>query len=121
VPPIIVSGPIPPGTTDAAVDYTISMPGVMLKRGQAQVSGGQYSFVFDPANLAKDFPNLDLVGRDIPGAPGLADTFTISLLLSGTQHHQHIYRAGSITIQGEQVQYHNALSAPSRGAQRRPR
>ncbi len=107
VSPILVTGTIPSGTENAVVDYTISMPGFILAQGKANMSAGGYSLVFDPARLAKDHPNLDLVGRDVPNAPGLSDTFTISLLLTGRRGYELVFRANSITIQGEQVLYEN--------------
>jgi hypothetical protein len=65
-------------------------------------SGSTYQITFDPVSLHGDFPNLDLVGRDDP-EPGLADTFSIGLLLQGERGGDTIYRANTITIQGEQV------------------
>ena len=46
------------------VDYTIAMPGAILERGQATISGDFFSFEFDPEILNVTFPNLDLVSRD---------------------------------------------------------
>jgi len=118
VPPILVSGSIPSGTEGAAVDYTISMPGFILEHGQAHVSPSGYSFVFDPARLSKDHPNLDLMGRDVFGVPGLADTFTITMLLTGKRGREQVCRANSVTIQGEQVLYENDPAPGPRRARR---
>jgi hypothetical protein len=78
------------------------MPGYILAHGQAITSGNSYQIPFDPATLQQDFPNLDLVGRDSWEA-GLADTFAIGLLLRGDSGGEMVYRANTITIQGEQV------------------
>jgi len=102
VTPIIISGPIPSNLSGATVDYTISMPGYILESGQASISGNSFSLVFDPAALNADFPNLDLTGRD-DVKPGLADTFSIGLLLRGQQGGQPVVQAATVTIQGEQV------------------
>jgi hypothetical protein len=102
VTPIVVSGTLPAGLTGATVDYTISMPGYILAHGQATVSGDTYQITFDPAALQNDFPNLDLVGRDGHG-PGLSDTFAIGLLLRGERDGETVYRANTVTLQGEQV------------------
>ncbi|MBM4464662.1 MAG: VCBS repeat-containing protein [Chloroflexi bacterium] len=102
VTPIAITGHVPAGLTDTVVDYTITMPGYILKHGQATVSGNTYTVVFDPVALNADFPNLDLMGRD-DRLPGLADTFTIGLLLQGQSQGNVVYRANAITIQGEQV------------------
>jgi hypothetical protein len=100
--PITVTGTLPAGLTDAAVDYTLTMAGFVLERGQAAISGDTYRVVFDPVALHEDFPNLDLVGRD-DRLPGLADTFAIGLLLRGQREGHAVYRANTVTIQGEQV------------------
>jgi len=84
------------------VDYTISMPGYILEHGQVTPSGGRYEITFDPAALHEDFPNLDLVGRDDWG-PGLADTISVGLLLRGQRGGETVYRANTVTLQGEQV------------------
>jgi len=102
VPSITISGPIPSGLSDTVVDYTISMPGYILHHGQAEIANGGYSLVFDPVALHHDFPNLDLTGRD-DWSPGLADTFAIGLLLTGQSGDEPVFRANTITIQGEQV------------------
>ena len=81
---------------------TISMPGFILQQGKATVSGGSYQFAFDPVELNKEFPNLDLIGRDSWRA-GLSDTFSIGLLLRGKQGAKTVYRSNTITIQGDQV------------------
>lgn len=111
VSPINISGPVPPGITNAAIDYTISMPGFILEEGQAQIANGSFSLSFDPKSLHDDFPNLDLTGRHGPG-PGLADTFSFGLLLTGQQEGQKIYQATTLTIQGDRVYVENAEDVP---------
>ena len=102
VTPITIAGSVPAGLSTATVDYTISMPGFILAHGQVTPSGDTYQITFDPAALHQDFANLDLVGRD-EWRPGLADTFAIGLLLRGQGGDGPVYRANTITIQGEQV------------------
>jgi hypothetical protein len=101
--PILITGTLPAGLSAPTVDYTISMAGYILEQGQVAPSGATYEIVFDPAALQQDFPNLDLEGRDVPGRPGLADTFAIGLLLQGQVEGGTITRANTLTIQGEQV------------------
>ena len=108
VTPITIAGPVAPGLSGATVDYTISMPGYILEHGQVTPSGGEYQITFDPTALHEDFPNLDLVGRD-EWRPGLADTFAIGLLLRGQSGGSMVYRANTITLQGEQVFVGDAL------------
>ncbi|MBI5567593.1 MAG: hypothetical protein HY870_22025, partial [Chloroflexi bacterium] len=76
VTPITITGVIPAGWSNILLDYTIAMPGYILKHAQIAASGGTFQIVFDPVALAQDYPNLDLIGRDDWQA-GLADTFTI--------------------------------------------
>jgi hypothetical protein len=103
VTPISITGSLPAGLSGTTVDYTISMPGYILQHGQATIDGGTYEIVFDPQALYEDFPNLDLQGRDGMGGAGLSDTFAIGLLLRGESGGNTVYRANTITIQGEQV------------------
>ena len=107
IPPIEVSGPLPPGVDNAAVDYTISMPGFILEEGQAQTAGGAYSLTFDPQTLHDDFPNLDLIGHHAFAA-GLSDTFSFGLLLSGEADGRPVHQATTLTIQGDQVYVESA-------------
>ncbi|MFQ5343123.1 MAG: FG-GAP repeat domain-containing protein, partial [Anaerolineae bacterium] len=101
--PITITGQAPAGLTDAVVDYTITMPGYILQHGQAPATNGAYTILFDPVKLHDDFPNLDLMGRDAFDRAGLADTFSIGLLLRGEGPAGTVYRANTITLQGEQV------------------
>jgi hypothetical protein len=104
VTPITVSGTAPATLTNATVDYTITMPGYILKHGQAEVDNASYSVVFDPAALNADFPNLDLTGRHGYMMPGLADTFAIGLLLRGqTADGKIVFQANTVTIQADQI------------------
>ena len=102
VTPITITGVIPAGLSDVTVDYTIAMPGYILKHDQLTAAGSTFQIVFDPATLQHDFPNLDLTGRD-DGQAGLADTFSIGVLLRGQSSGQPIARANVVTLQGNQV------------------
>jgi len=102
VQPITITGVIPAGWSSVTLDYTIAMPGTILKHAQVAAPGGAFQIVFDPVTLAQDYPNLDLTGRDDWQA-GLADTFTIGLLLRGQSGGQALQRANVITLQGNQV------------------
>ncbi len=108
VTPIAIAGAVPAGLSDVTVDYTISMPGHILQHGQATIAGGTYTIVFDPVALAHDFPNLDVLGRHEPDGLGLSDTFAIGLLLRGQSEGGALYRANTVTIQGDQVFIGNA-------------
>jgi hypothetical protein len=119
--PMTVTGVVPAGLSDVTVDYTITMPGYILKRGHETISGDSFSFKIDPETLNETFPNLDLAGRDDQG-PGLADTIAISLFLQGNEGVDRRTMATTITLQGEQVfviasgQSHLYLPAIAKGS-----
>jgi len=100
--PITVTGQLPPGVTGARLDYTIVMPGFILVQGSITPTGSTYAFVFDPVSLAQEFPNLDVIAAD-QWRPGLADTFTVGLLLRGQHGGEPVNRANVIVLQGDQV------------------
>ena len=102
VDPIPISGTVPSDLNGVTIDYTIMMPGYILKQGQVTPSNGTYQIMFDPETLQQEFPNLDLIGRD-NWDTGLADTFIIGLLLRGQAGGKQVYQTNTITIQGEQV------------------
>ncbi|MGD2079146.1 MAG: hypothetical protein PVH18_12235, partial [Chloroflexota bacterium] len=109
VAPIVIDGTIPQGTNNAVVDYVISMPGFILEEGQAQIDGNHFSFEFDPQALNAEFPNIDLNGRD-GFVPGLSDTFSIAVLLSGENGGLPLHEAATVTIQGDEVYVENGVN-----------
>jgi hypothetical protein len=111
--PIAIRGSWPMDLTGAEVEYTISMPGYILDQGRATVRGNSFEFAFDPEALHQDFPNLDLADRDGHWAPGLSDTFLIGILLQGRDGGAEVYRATTITIQGERVYVQEGEGAPT--------
>jgi hypothetical protein len=100
--PINITGQVPPGVTGATLDYTIAMPGFILREGHVTPTGSTYAIVLDPAALAQEFPNLDLIAAD-QFRPGLADTLSIGLLLRGQRAGEPVNRANVIVLQGDQV------------------
>jgi hypothetical protein len=104
VEPITIRGTLPAGLSSTAIDYTLTMPGFVLERGQATVVGNTYEVVYDPVALHETFPNLDLLGRDGHEPPvGLADTIAINFLLEAQGSDGTVHRANAVTLQGEQV------------------
>ena len=89
------------------------MPGYILQQGQVTPSGGVYQISFDPVALYEDFPNLDLTGRDDWSA-GLSDTFSVGLLLQGQRGDETVYRANTITIQGQEIHVRDAQPEPAK-------
>ncbi|MGD9092975.1 MAG: hypothetical protein PVF74_09000, partial [Anaerolineales bacterium] len=103
VTPVQITGAVPEGLSNVRVDYTISMPGTILKHGTLIPTSSTFTITFDPVVLHNDFPNLDLIGRDGWDKPGLADTISIALLLEGQADSEKISLANTITLQGDQV------------------
>jgi len=94
---------IPSGVTDGVLDETVTMPGFILEHRTISVSPGVLEIGYDPVLLSERFPNIDLVSRDDLTRPGLADTIRFSFLLSGKLGGREIHRAGSLTLQGEEI------------------
>ena len=84
-----------------------------LGDGEARFAGPGFELTFDPVTLHQDFPNLDLVGRHGYNRQGLSDTFAIGLLLRGRSGGEEVYRATTITIQGERVYVQEGEGAPA--------
>jgi len=121
VEPIGFSGRIPAQLSGVTVDYTITMPGTILDQGRARIAGGRWVVEYDPVALHADFPNLDLIGRE-DHRPGLADTVIVSLLLSGDGPSGPVWRATSVTLQGQQVHVagQEVVAVPRRPTRRLP-
>jgi hypothetical protein len=101
--PVNIRARVPSGLENATLHYTITMPGVVLDQGKVKAKGRRVELVFDAETLHDSFPNLDLWGRELPGRPGLSDTISIGLLLEGTLDGGQVYRAATVTLQGEEV------------------
>jgi hypothetical protein len=99
IPPVRVRGHVP---AEATVHATITMPGFILEQGTVPVDGGEFELIYDPNYVKRRRANLDLVGRDDFG-PGLSDTILITLFATGSGDEGPWYRAGTVSIQGEQV------------------
>ena len=100
--PVKIIGRVPADFDTAVVEYTISLPGYILEHGEVEPIGRRFEIAYDPVTLRKDFPNIDLMGRD-DRRPGLSDTIIIGLLLRGETGGGVDYRANTITLQGQQV------------------
>jgi hypothetical protein len=98
-----ITVPVPSGLANAAVSYTIRMPGFILDEGTVTPSGDSFTLVFDPLALHQDFPNLDLTAKDA-NVPGLTDSVLITFLLSGERGGQKLYQAGAVFLDGDEVQ-----------------
>ena len=97
--PIEIRGRLP---CEATVHATMTMPGFILSQGTVQADGRDFELVYDPVALNQGHPNIDLVGRS-DSVPGLSDTILITVFATGTDDDGPWYRAGAVSLQGEQV------------------
>jgi uncharacterized protein (TIGR03437 family) len=85
----------PAGQNLTSGHVTTMMPGFLLQTNQLAASGGALSYHYDPATLARDFPNLDL------NPP--ADVVTISLFGQTTNAQgQPSYAARMLVLHGQE-------------------
>ena len=77
--PITFSGRVPDEFQNARFTYTIAMPGYILEQGEGEVEGREFALTYDPAELNKEYLNLDVTAYDYP-RPGLADQVWITVL-----------------------------------------
>ena len=85
IPPALrynISFAVPPGWLDVRVDYSLTMPGVLIDQGQLAVTGNTFSYAYTPADISARFPNFEVDGR-VTG-PWVSDPLTLTILLSGT-------------------------------------
>lgn len=102
IPVITTIIPVPQGWNNALLRYTIAMPGWVLQTGELSPSLGRFRINYDPVNLQKTFPNIDL-RRPQSWAPGLSDVVFISFVISGDYNGNTVHQANMVTLQGEQV------------------
>lgn len=77
--PIVFQGLLPSSFQGARYSYTIAMPGFLLEQGEGVAEGRDFELVYDPVELNREYPNLDLTAYDYP-RPGLADQIWITML-----------------------------------------
>jgi hypothetical protein len=91
---------------------TTMMPGFLLQTGELPVLANSIFYRYDPATLARDFPNLDL------NPP--ADVITISLFGQTTNAQgQPSYAARVIVLHGQELLNPTVTSREKTGASRR--
>ncbi|MGH9855011.1 MAG: hypothetical protein ACREBD_34710, partial [Blastocatellia bacterium] len=97
----------PAGQNLTSGHVTTMMPGFLLQTNQLTASAGALSYRYDPATLARDFPNLDL------NPP--ADVITISLFGQTTNAQgQPSYAARVLVLHGQEFFNLTPTRAPAR-------
>jgi hypothetical protein len=64
------------------VYHTVTIPGFILEEGPIRPNGTSFTYQYVPANLGKDFPNLETNGQG--DGPSSSDVVTVTLYVSGT-------------------------------------
>jgi hypothetical protein len=80
--PINFTLAIPTGWTDVRVRALVTMPGYLLSESDVPLGARSFSYQYNPAALARDFPNLEIDAR--PQGPAASDVVTITLVLTAT-------------------------------------
>ncbi len=73
---------VPPGWTNVQVTHTLTMPGFLAEDGPVAVTGGSFSYQYNPTALQKRFPNYE-TAADVSG-PAAADPLTLTFMVVGT-------------------------------------
>jgi len=76
-----ITSSVPAGWTDAAAYYMVRTPSYVLDAGTLQIFGGNISYQYNPATLAREFPNLEFEGRG--EGPSASDVVTITVAITG--------------------------------------
>ncbi len=91
-----IAASAPAGLSLTSGHVTTMMPGFLLQTNQGAASAGSLSYRYDPATLARDFPNLDL------NPP--ADVITISLFGQTTDSEGRVsYAARVLVLHGQEL------------------
>jgi hypothetical protein len=98
VQPITFRGRVPDEFQNASYTYTIAMPGFILEQGEGVVEGNEFALIYDPAELNKEYLNLDITAYDYP-RPGLADQIWIAVLFEAGGRTLPL----TFTLHGEEV------------------
>ncbi|MEA3367875.1 MAG: hypothetical protein U9R68_07160, partial [Planctomycetota bacterium] len=100
--PLVIRGHLPVGTEADGVHVLVALPNGVIDQAELPVTGGGFTYVYDPAALVRDFPNIDLT---LPGPdpiiryPAWYDTVTFTFWTGDGSD----VRAGTVLLQGEDV------------------
>ena len=72
---------LPETWTDIKVYHTVTIPGSIVSSGLLNVSGRSFSYQYNPSNLNRDFPVIELDSRSTGAA--ISDPLTLSFMASG--------------------------------------
>jgi DNA-binding beta-propeller fold protein YncE len=106
--PFVIRGHLPNALRAQNVQVLVSLPGQVIDCKELSAEKGCFTYVYDPHNLSKQFPNIDITlpsPDPMQRQPAWYDTVTFTFWAgSGAQ-----IRAGMVLLQGEDV-YASALT-----------
>jgi hypothetical protein len=73
---------LPQGWTNTRAFYTLTTPSVILDSGELRINGRSFSYAYNPGQLARSFPNLEIDTR--VSGPFVSDARTLTIYASGT-------------------------------------
>jgi len=99
--PLIITGI----STAADVNYAAVIPGAMVEQGKLNVSGGRFTYVFDPAAINKKIPTYDIMNL-VSGRPEIGKIvhltfFSKETAPQGQSYHDFV----RLIIRGTRVLY----------------
>ena len=100
--PLVIRGHLPPSAEAKTVRALVALPTGVMDEVDLPATDGAFTYVYDPAALARDFPNIDvtLPGPDpIVRYPAWYDTVTFTFWTGDGP----AVRAGTVLLQGEDV------------------
>ncbi len=100
--PLVIRGRLPAPAEAESVRALVALPTGVIDQADLPVTDGTFTYVYDPAALARGFPNIDLVlpGPDpIVRYPAWQDTVTFTFWTGEGPD----IRAGTVLLQGEDV------------------
>ncbi len=92
-------------STSSSISYAALTPGAVLAQGSVPVTGGKFTYTFDPAAIAKNIPIYDTVNL-VTGKPEIKDVVQLTFFSTETGPDSSVcHSAVRIIIRGTTVLY----------------
>jgi DNA-binding beta-propeller fold protein YncE len=109
--PFIIRGHLPKGHSAQHVQALVSLPGQVIDCRELPAEKGCFTYIYDPQNLSKKFPNIDVTlpsPDPIQCQPAWYDTVTFTFWAGDGA----AIRAGIVLLQGEDVYASASTGSP---------
>lgn len=100
--PFVIRGQFPKDLSAQHVQVLASLPGQVIDRKELPAEKGSFTYIYDPQNLSKQFPNIDVTlpsPDPIQRQPAWYDTVMFTFWAGSDAD----IRAGMVLLQGEDV------------------